>query len=173
MVGAQKQTVAQQAAALPNWPHQTEFPQGQAIDFMRQTIHAHPGEVTLLAIGPLTNIGQLFAADPGIAHLLKGLVLMGGIFTDDYPDKRRVEWNVSGDPLATEIVYRTPASLHRSVGLEVTEQVGLSADDVRRHFTAPLLRPVLDFAEIWFDQFYPFIKFHDPLAAATIFEPIL
>jgi inosine-uridine nucleoside N-ribohydrolase len=173
IVGEQKQTIAQQAAALPRWLHRTEFPQGEAIEFMRRTIRAHPGEVTLLAIGPLTNIGHLFSADPGVAHLLKGLVLMGGIFTDDYPDKERVEWNVSGDPLATEIVYRTPVALHRSVGLEVTEQVGLSADDTRQQFTAPLLRPVLDFAEIWFDQFYPFITFHDPLAAATIFDPTL
>jgi inosine-uridine nucleoside N-ribohydrolase len=173
MVGEQRQTVAQQAAALSRWPHQTDFPQGQAIDFMRQTIRAHPGEVILLAVGPLTNVAYLLTADPAIAPLLKGLVLMGGIFSDDYPDKERVEWNVSGDPLATEIVYQSPIRLHRSVGLEVTEQVSLSADDTRQQFTAPLLRPVLDFAEIWFAQFYPFIVFHDPLAAATILNPAL
>jgi inosine-uridine nucleoside N-ribohydrolase len=173
LAGEQKQTIAQQAAALPRWPHQTEFPQGQAIDFMRRTIHAHLGEVILLTVGPLTNAGQLFAADPGVARLLKGMVLMGGIFSDAYPDKNRIEWNVGGDPLATEIVYRAPVSLHRSLGLEVTEQVVLPADDVRQQFTAPLLQPVLDFAEIWFEQFFPFIVFHDPLAAATIFEPTL
>jgi inosine-uridine nucleoside N-ribohydrolase len=44
---------------------------------------------------------------------------------------------------------------------------------VRNKFTAPLLRPVLDMAEVWFGQFYPFITYHDPLAAATIFEPDL
>lgn len=186
MVGEQLQKFAQQAVALSRWPHQSEFPQGQAIDFMRQTIRAHPGEVILLTIGPLTNAGQLFSADPGIARLLKGLVLMGGIFTEEYPDKNRTEWNVSGDPLATEIVYRTPVgavddlvgavrepSLHRSIGLDVTEQVIMPAGEVRRRFTAPLLRPVLDFAEIWFEQFFPFIVFHDPLAAATIFDPTL
>lgn len=173
MVGEQRQTIAQQSAALPNWPHQTEFPQGQAIDFIRQTIRANPAEVVLLAVGPMTNLGRLFTADPGVASLLKGLVLMGGIFKDNYPDKERVEWNVSGDPAATEIVYRTPVALHRSLGLEVTEQVGLSDDDTRRQFTAPLLRPVLDFAEIWFEQFYPAITFHDPLAAATILDPTL
>lgn len=37
----------------------------------------------------------------------------------------------------------------------------------------PLLTPVRDLAEIWFSQFYPFITFHDPLAAATVFEPDL
>lgn len=173
MAGEQRQTIAEQAAALPRWPHQTEFPQGQAIDFMRQTICAHPGEVVLLTIGPLTNAGQLFAADPDIARLLKGLVLMGGIFTDLHPDKDRIDWNLIVDPLAAEIVYQTPVSLHRSVGLDVTERLLLAADDVRQRFTAPLLRPVLDFGEIWFEQFVPFIVFHDPLAAATIFEPTL
>jgi len=49
----------------------------------------------------------------------------------------------------------------------------MSAEDVRQKFTAPLLRPVLDMAEIWFAGFYPFITFHDPLAAATIFAPNL
>jgi inosine-uridine nucleoside N-ribohydrolase len=179
LVGEQMQKFAQQAVALARWPHQSQFPQGQAIEFMSQTIRAHPGEVVLLTIGPLTNVGQLFTAEPGIARLIKGLVLMGGIFTEAYPDKNRTEWNVSGDPLATEIVYRTPigavgqSPLHRSIGLDVTEQIIMPAGEVRQRFTAPLLRPVLDFAEIWFEQFFPFIVFHDPLAAAAIFEPTL
>jgi inosine-uridine nucleoside N-ribohydrolase len=49
----------------------------------------------------------------------------------------------------------------------------MSAEDVHKRFTAPLLQPVLDMAELWFTQFYPFITFHDPLAAATIFDASL
>src|SRR5215218_2852528 len=41
----QRQPQAQQAAALPRWPHQEDFPQGQAVEFMRRTIRAHPGQV--------------------------------------------------------------------------------------------------------------------------------
>jgi hypothetical protein len=44
-----------------------------AIEFLRATIRAHPGEIDLLTIGPLTNIGLLFAVDPEIPSLLKGL----------------------------------------------------------------------------------------------------
>jgi inosine-uridine nucleoside N-ribohydrolase len=171
--GQQKQPVAQQASALPRWPHETHFPKDEAITFMRRTIRAHPGEVILLTIGPLTNAGLLFSSDPEIPSLLKGLVMMGGIFSDDYPDKDRIEWNLSGDPQATQIVYRAPVRLHRSIGLEVTQQVVLTAGEVRARFTAPLLRPVLDFAEIWFNEFFPSITFHDPLAAATIFDETL
>jgi inosine-uridine nucleoside N-ribohydrolase len=52
----------------------------------------------------------------------------------------------------------------------VTQKAVMPAEEVRKRFIAPLLRPVLDMAEIWFEQFYPSITFHDPLAAATLFE---
>ena len=173
MRGEQRQPVAQQAAALARWPHQTDFPQGQAVEFLADTIRAHPGEVILLTIGPLTNAGLLFSAHPDTPALLRGLVIMGGNFDEAGPEAGRIESNVAGDLLASEITYKAPIRLHRSLGLNVTQQAMMSAGDVREKFTAPLLHPVLDMAEIWFAGFYPFITFHDPLAAATIFEPDL
>jgi inosine-uridine nucleoside N-ribohydrolase len=173
MQGEQRQPRAQQADVLPRWPHQIDFPINQAVDFLANTIRSYPNEVTLLTIGPLTNIGMLFSTYPDVAPLLAGLVLMGGNFDETGPQAGRVEWNVAGDLHASEIVYKAPVRLHRSLGLNVTQQVMMSADVVREKFTASLLRPVLDMAEIWFAGFYPFITFHDPLAAATIFEPDL
>jgi len=76
----QKQPRASQAAALSKWPHDTGFPKGRAVEFLRETIRDNPGEVTLLTIGPLTNIGRLFEADPAIPGLLKRLVMMCGVF---------------------------------------------------------------------------------------------
>jgi purine nucleosidase len=99
--------------------------------------------------------------------------MMGGNFDEAAPEAGRIEWNIAGDLLASEITYKARVHLHRSLGLNVTQKVMMSADEVRRQFTAPLLRPVLDMAEIWFAGFYPFITYHDPLAAATIFEPDL
>ena len=165
----QRQTIARQAAALSRWPHQENFPQGQAVEFLRRTIHAHPGEVTLLTIGPLTNIGLLLAADPEIPRLLKRLVMMCGVFTTRMARAPRAEWNALIDPHATAIVYRSPVAVHRSVGLDVTLQVTMPAAEVRQRFQHPRLLPVLDFAEIWFQETGT-ITFHDPLAATTIFD---
>jgi inosine-uridine nucleoside N-ribohydrolase len=165
----QKQTQAQQAAALKKWDHDQHFPRGQAIEFLRQTIHEHPGEIVLLAIGPLTNIGLLFKVDPDIPYLLKGLTLMCGVFTDNFPGVGPLEWNAMLDPHATAIVYNAAVSVHRSVGLDVTCQVTMDAQQVRQKFQTDLLRPVLDFAEVWFQE-RDLITFHDPLAAATIFD---
>jgi purine nucleosidase len=169
LLGIQKQPHAPQAATLSRWPHETRFPRGQAIEFLRQTIRAFPGEIVLLAIGPLTNVAALFAADAEIPTLLKGLVLMCGVFTNRTAGVGSLEWNAKLDPTATATVYRARSGLHRSIGLDVTCKVKLSAAIVRERFQAPLLRPVLDFAEVWFERAET-ITFHDPLAAVTIFD---
>ena len=165
----QRQTEVPQATALTRWEHATRFAEGEAVEFMRRTIRSHPGQVTLLGIGPLTNIALLFSIDPHIPALLKQLVLMCGRFTDRIPQAHNVEWNALLDPHAAEIVYRAPLAVHRSVGLDVTLQVRLPADEVRQRFSADLLLPVRDFADAWFSSF-PELIFHDPLAAACIFD---
>jgi inosine-uridine nucleoside N-ribohydrolase len=165
----QKQIHAPQAAVLDRWPHTKRFPQGEMITFLQQTVRAHPGEVVLLTIGPLTNIALLFKTDPEIPKLLKALVQMCGVYSR-FPDGRLREWNAKGDPHATAIVLSSGVPVHRLIGLDVTARVRLPADEVRRRFLAhPLLQCVLDFAEIWFEEREE-IVFHDPLAAVTIFD---
>jgi inosine-uridine nucleoside N-ribohydrolase len=163
----QKQPRAQQAVALDRWPHQAfERPSAfEAVDFLRSTIRSQPGEIHLLTIGPLTNAGLLFAIDPEIPSLLKSLTMMVGVFLSE-----NGEWNATLDPHATALIYRGRAPVHRSIGLDVTMQVRMEAAQVRRRFQAKLLRPVLDFAEVWFEKAEG-ITFHDPLAAVTLFEP--
>jgi purine nucleosidase len=167
----QQQPTAPQAAALSKWPHETNFPRGQAVEFLRQTIRSAPGEIILLTIGPLTNIAALFAADAEIPALLKGLVLMCGVYRQP-TGADPLEWNAKLDPTATAIVYHAAVKVHRSIGLDVTRQVTMPAATVRERFQTPLLRPVLDFAEVWFEH-ADTITFHDPLAATTIFDETL
>jgi len=169
----QAQPTAPQANALGRWDHQTDFPRCQAVEFLRRTIRSHPGEVVLLSIGPLTNLALLFATDREVPSLLKALVMMCGVFTHRMPNTAPAEWNAAGDPHATAIVYRANAPVHRSVGLDVTRQVTMDAAEVRQRFRAAggLLRPVLDFAEVWFGGGRNVVTFHDPLAAATLFDP--
>lgn len=165
----QKQPRAQQATALPNWEYQHTFPENDAVEFMRHTIRANPGEVTLLGIGPMTNIGLLFALDPEIPQLLKALVMMVGVFTNKLAGVGPLEWNAICDPHALAIIYQSRVAVHRSVGLDVTCQVKMDAPEVRARFQKGLLRPVLDFAEVWFQQLAS-VTFHDPLAAVTLFD---
>ncbi len=163
---------APQAAALGDWPRQRDFAPATAIDFLRRTIRQHPGEITLLAIGPLTNIGLLLATDPQIPTLIKELIIMGGCFTS----ANRMENNIRNDALAAAIVFgggtqaRPPRLV--SFGLDVTLKCTLEAEECRARLTAPIFGPVRDFMEIWFKR-QPRATFHDPLATAAIFQPDL
>jgi inosine-uridine nucleoside N-ribohydrolase len=174
LIVGQRQKVAQQAECLPRWDHQKQFPPGEAVEFLRRTIRSHPGEVVLLSIAPLTNLGLLFSVDPEIPRLLRGLVMMCGRFNARVAGNYGpTEWNASGDPHATAIVYRASIGMHRSLGLDVTSRVSMDANLFRRTFAASyLFGPVLDFAEVWFRD-WKGTTFHDPLAAATIFDPSL
>jgi len=156
-----------QAAALARWPHETTFPRGEAAEFLCRTIRAHPGQVTLLTIGPLTNVASLFAADPEIPSLLDSLVMMAGLFLGT---AGKAEWNVRCDPHAAARVYAAPVRRHRSVGLDVTTRVRMPARAFLDRCDTPLLRPVADMAATWFAE-RPYLSFHDPLAAATLFDP--
>jgi purine nucleosidase len=155
-----------QAVVLDRWEHDTSFPTEPAVDFLRRSIRAHSGEVTLLTIGPLTNVALLFAADPAIPSLLESLVCMGGSYG---PGSDETEWNLHCDPHAAAQVFAAPVPVHRAIGLNVTTQVRMAADDFRQRCETPALRPVADMAQSWFDDRAD-VVFHDPLAGATIFD---
>ena len=168
----QRQATAAQAAALRSWPHEANFPARRAIPFLQETIRANPGEVVLLTVGPLTNIALLFSLDPEIPGLLKGMVSMCGLFSNRVAGWGPSEWNASLDPHAAAIVYRHGPARHRTVGLDVTTQLPLGIEEFRARFSAGPLKPVLDFSESWF-RHRDRVIFHDPLAAAVIFDEAL
>ncbi|MDR3688367.1 MAG: nucleoside hydrolase [Fimbriimonas sp.] len=157
-----------QYEAVANQAHRLDRPENTAVEFLRETIRSRPKEITLLSIGPFSNIALLFAIDPEIPFLVKSVVSMAGVF---FAGDRR-EWNALVDPTATSMVYCSPKEDHLSVGLDVTERCRLSASEVRRRFVGEPLSTVTTFAESWFRQAND-ATFHDPLAAALIFKPEL
>jgi purine nucleosidase len=165
----QRQPEAPQKSVLPRHPHQEEFAPNVAVDFLRQTIRSRPGEITLLSVGPLTNIGLLFAIDPEIPSLLRQYVMMGGVYGALPGHYGRTEWNTGGDPHATAIVFDRRAPGTYCVGLDVTMRCRMPADECRRRFSSGPLKIVGEMAEEWF-KVRPEITFHDPLAAACVFQ---
>lgn len=165
----QKQEKAQQARMLTKNMEKKEFPKNEAINFLKETIRKNSGEIILLTIGPLTNIGMLFKEDPETASLLKGIVLMCGRFQYKNPVIRPKEWNAVGDYHATEIVLNANVKYAKFVGIDITSKVVLEENEFKKIFNHQLLKPVIKFSEIWFKK-HRKITFHDPLAAVTIFE---
>lgn len=98
--------------------------------FIIDTVRAHPGEVTLIAVGPLTNLALALADDPQIASLVKQVVIMGGAFGTDGVLGNvtpAAEANILGDPDAADIVLGAPWPV-AIVGLDVTQRTVMSED---------------------------------------------
>jgi inosine-uridine nucleoside N-ribohydrolase len=96
-------------------------------------IRANPGEISILAIGPLTNLALALAADPEIARLVREVVVMGGAF--GYGGRRGnvspvAEANVANDPHAADAVLGAPWPV-TMVGLDVTTGCILSSHAAR------------------------------------------
>ena len=164
------QPIAKQAVKLECWPHATSF-QRDAIAFMADTIQKHPGEITLLGIGPMTNLATLFTEYPEVGPMLRGLVLMLGAFFEGGKTLRpQGEWNSRCDPKAAEIVLQAAnIPVLRAVGLDVTRQVVYNRAQMYAAFTAPIFRMATDFAEVWFAK-QEISCMHDPLTAMGIFH---
>lgn len=96
--------------------------------FIIDTVRRFPGEVTLIAVAPLTNLALALEEDPGIAALVKEVVIMGGAFGVNGQGGNITpvaEANIFGDPHATDIVVTAPWPV-TLVGLDVTHQVLMS-----------------------------------------------
>ncbi|WP_275785247.1 nucleoside hydrolase [Pararhizobium gei] len=89
--------------------------------FIIETVRAHPGEVTLVAVGRMTNLALALRDDPDIAVLVKDVVIMGGAFDMRGNITPAAEANIHGDPEAADAVMTAPWPVV-VVGLDVTEQ---------------------------------------------------
>ena len=122
LIITQRQPKAEQAKVINFRANYGENASKNAIDFMRQIIHENDNEITLLAIGPLTNVATLFLVDPEIPYILKDLVMMCGSFFGNSLENIKIEWNALCDPHAAMIVYQAPVKKSISVGLDVTQK---------------------------------------------------
>jgi len=77
-----------------------------AVDLIADAAEAHPGQVSLLTIGSMTNVGQTFVRRPDSVAHLKQVVTNGGVFGGGA--KQTIGWNLRYDPVAASIVARGP-----------------------------------------------------------------
>jgi purine nucleosidase len=149
--------------------------------------HGRPGEVLLVATGPLTNVALALAEEPRLPELLKGFAIMGGAFDHQGNVTPAAEANIWVDPEAAQAVFRGFAGapeerLPIGVGLDVTEQVKLDRDGVHA-MCAPApdspLAAFLQGAVPFYIEFYERYgssegaSMHDPLALAIAIDPSL
>jgi pyrimidine-specific ribonucleoside hydrolase len=100
-----------------------------AAELIRQIVRKYPGEVTLLPIGPLTNIATALSLDSQLAAMVRGIVMMGGSLSGGNITPA-AEFNIYVDPEAARIVFQSGIPI-TMVGLDVTRKTSLTEEHVK------------------------------------------
>lgn len=164
-------------ANLPE-PKTKTVPQ-HAIDYLIERFLAEPGEISLFAIGPLTNIALAIRKEPRFTNAIKELVIMGGSIREGGNITPQAEFNIYADAHAAHVVFHSgiPITL---IPLDVTHKCMLYVEQIKQlnQQESPITRFVADATATY-------IKFtknktgvagcalHDPLTLATIIAPEL
>ncbi|MDA1193116.1 MAG: nucleoside hydrolase [Candidatus Poribacteria bacterium] len=147
-----------------------------ATEVICETLRRAPNEVTLVAVGPLTNVAQAWRADPDALRSAREIVVMGGAFRRFGNMSPVAEFNVFADPHAAAEVFDSglPVTLFP---LDVTEQVVLTREAVGRAHgeLAAFVRDITD-ATMAFGERVEAIQgmyVHDALTVAYLIDPSL
>jgi inosine-uridine nucleoside N-ribohydrolase len=163
-------------AQLPPSTRSAELEKGPAA--IIRMARERPGELTLVALGPLTNLAIALNVEPGLPEMLRSVVLMGGAFHVPGNTTPAAEFNILADPEAANQVFAAPFADLTAIGLDVTEQVSLDRRDwdavgagAELGAPAALLREIGThaFSKLARDQFH----LHDPLAVSVALDPSL
>ncbi len=140
-------------------------------ELLIQKARMYPGQLTLLCLGPLTNVALALQQEPNLGSLLQQVFFMGGASRISRPD-----WNVRSDAQAAHILLeaRLPVTM---IGLNVTASCHLQSGDVARLNSAQsprlhlLSRMVMAWQEHqpWWRSRLPYL--HDPLVVTALCAP--
>ena len=142
----------------------------RAADLIVETLLHSPEKLTLVPVGPLTNIALALKLEPRIKSHIERIVLMGGAF-----NLLRAEYNIWRDRAAAEIVFRSGVPI-TAVGLDVTTRCKLQRADIDRLRSAgnPASAFLVRLIELWQDRKPDqFPTLHDPLAVAVTMHSTL
>jgi inosine-uridine nucleoside N-ribohydrolase len=144
-----------------------------AVEFLAQTIRRYPNELTLIAVGPLQNIGDLVRQHPDVVPLVKRIVLMSGsIGANAWSSTSVAEWNVKLAIPEAQAVYaaRWPLTI---VPLDSTTYVQLQDQEreaLRKNGT-PLVIALETLLRLWTDRPSSRMTLHDQMALAEAQHP--
>jgi len=144
---------------------------------MADVLRAHPGEVSLVCLGPLTNLAVAMRRDPTIVELIDQVIFMGGTYIGPGNVTPVAEFNIYCDPVSARAVFQSRTT-KTMIPHDVTAQVTLSYDfldqlpgDSSR--VGRFLRRILPYAYRAYRQHYGLesIHVHDAVALEYVFEP--
>ena len=145
----------------------------KAADFIVESVRRNPGEVTVIAVGPLQNLADALRKEPQLGKLVKRVVLMSGcVYGTRDKQEPIAEWNVLSSVADAQLVYGAGLPL-TIVPLDSTTHVRLS--DVERErlqkVSSPLTFALEALYRLWLEKPQSRMTLHDQLAVAETAAP--
>lgn len=147
-----------------------------APDLIRRLVRESPGEITIVAVGPLTNVALALRSDPEIASMIPAIAIMGGSLSGGNITPA-AEFNLYVDPEAARIVFDAQVPL-TMVGLDVTRKVLLQDEQIQQLEAAknPVSQMAGKVMRATFERMRQggevhVLAMHDPLTVASLIDP--
>ena len=139
--GPEPKTDADLKPSPDGFATRTVLQRKSAVDFIVDTVKANPNEITILAIGPLTNIALAVKQNPEIVPLIKKIIYMGGAIDVAGNTTKFAEFNWWFDPEAVRITLRAPFLMTASAALTMVPAVSIisSGSNTSRPATSPMI----------------------------------
>ena len=147
--------------------------QTPAVSFLAQSLLDNPGEITVIALGPLTNLARLFRRRPAALRAARRIVVMGGAVNVSGNVSAHAEFNFYSDPTAARLVIESGIPL-TLIDLAACRQVYLSDDQAPTALaTNPLGKLASEMLAGWFRKDSARQQFHlyDPLTILAVTHP--
>ena len=155
----------------------TAFDQGlrdplnaHAVDVMLNAVSARPGEITIIALGPLTNLATAILRDPSTMALAREIVLMGGAVACPGNVTEVAEYNFFADPEAAQVVLSSGIAVALAP-LDATTQAGLDRDELERRVRASA-RPCAGFVAAISERYFDFQETERGAAVCLLHDPV-
>lgn len=146
-----------------------------ATDQIIEIIKSNPNQVSILALGPLTNVAKAFLEDESIIPLVQEVVIMGGAIAVPGNKNRVAEFNIFVDPDAADIVFSAPVK-KTLIPLDACNDIFLSLEDFDQLRGSDLYEPIKAMMAHYIEGIQKFEKttgaiMYDPLAAYFLINP--
>ena len=148
---------------------------GDAVDRIIEIVKNNPKQVSILTLGPLTNLAEALQKDETIASLIQEVIMMGGAIAVPGNKNRVAEFNIFVDPDAADVVFSAPVK-KTLIPLDACNEVFLTLDDFEQLKNSHLCGPIRAMMTHYIEGIQAFEKttgalMYDPLAAYFLINP--
>ncbi len=140
---------------------------GNAVEKIIEIVKNNPNEITLVTLGPLTNVSQAIIEAPEVMKLVKEIVIMGGAIKVPGNKNRVAEFNIFVDPDAADIIFKF--SIKKTlVPLDACNHVKLFLEDFEKIENVTLREPIIKMIKPYIDN----IEKDVGVKAALMYDPL-